>query len=169
MKASAFFSGGAFVVGALLAAPVQAEDVKAGDLTISAAWCRAAPKDADIANCYMIVENKGAAADRLTSASTDVAPKLEIRQVGPAGGGLVDKAVDGVQVSPGDKVAFAPGPGNYHLALLNTKAALKKGAKQALTLAFDKAGKVSVSFDVLAAASKGPPQPKADNMMMQKK
>ncbi len=144
----------------------QADDAKAGDLVISLAWCRAVPIASD-ANCYMTIENKGAAADRLTGASADVADKIEVRQLNTASGGLTDKAVaGGLPISAGDKVALAPG--GYHLALLNTKAALKRGAKQAVNLEFEKAGKAAVSFDVLAASSKGPPAPKADGMMMKK-
>lgn len=167
MKASIIFSGGVLLAGALFAAPVQAEDAKAGDLMISVAWCRAAPKGSDLANCYVTIENKGTAADRLAGASTDAAEKVEIRQINAAGGGLTDKPVDGgLPISAGDKAVLAPG--GYHIALLNTKIALKKGARQAIDLQFDKAGKASVNFDILAASSKGPPAPKADATMMKK-
>lgn len=167
MKASMIFSSGV-LFAALLAAPAQAEDAKAGDLMISVAWCRAAPNGSDLANCYVTIENKGTAADRLLGASTAAAEKVEIRQLNAAGGGLTDKPVDGgLPISAGDKAVLAPG--GYHLALVNTKVALKKGAKQAIELQFDKAGKASVNFDVLAASSKGPPAPKPDATMMKKK
>ena len=167
MKAGTIFAGGALVAAALFAAPVQAEDAKAGDLLISVAWCRAAPKASDLANCYVTIENKGTVADRLVNASTDAAEKVEIRQISTVGGGLTDKPIDGgLPISAGDKAVLAPG--GYHIALLNTKAALKKGAKQAIDLQFEKAGKVSVNFDVLAASSKGPPAPKADATMKKK-
>jgi hypothetical protein len=164
MKVSIIFLGGVFLAGALFVASAQAEDAKAGDLMISAAWCRAAPSGSDLANCYVTIENKGAAADRLAGASTAAAEKVEIRQINTAGGGLTDKPVDGgLPISAGDKAVLAPG--GYHIALMNTKIALKKGAKQAIELQFDKAGKTSVNFDVLAASSKGPPAPKPDATM----
>src|SRR5512146_840392 len=143
MKAGTIFAGGALVAATLFAAPVRAEDAKAGDLMISVAWCRAAPKGSDLANCYVTIENKGTAADRLAGASTDAAEKVEIRQISTVGGGLTDKPIDGgLPISAGDKAVLAPG--GYHIALLNTKAALKKGAKQAIELQFEKAGKASV-------------------------
>ena len=167
MKASIIFSGVVLLAGALFAASARAEDAKAGDLMISVAWCRAAPNGSDLANCYVTIENKGTAADRLLGASTAAAEKVEIRQLNEAGGGLTDKPVDGgLPISAGDKAVLAPG--GYHIALVNTKVALKRGAKQAIDLQFDKAGKASVNFDVLAASSKGPPPPKADATMKKK-
>jgi copper(I)-binding protein len=168
MKAVMIFSGATLFAGALLATTAQAEDTKAGDLVISAAWCRAAPATSDLANCYVTIENRGTAADRLVGASTAAAEKVEIRQVNETGGGLTDKPVDGgLPISAGDKAVLAPG--GYHIALMNTKVALKRGAKQAIDLQFDKVGKATVNFDVLAASSKGPPAPKADATMMKKK
>ena len=164
MKASIFFTSGVLLASALFAVSARAEDTKAGDLTITVAWCRAAPSGSDLANCYVTIENKGTAADRLVSASTAASEKVEIRQISTVSGGLTDKPVDGgLPIPAGDKVALAPG--GYHVALVNTKLALKKGAKQAVDLQFDKAGKVTVNFDVLPVSSKGPPAPKADAMM----
>jgi periplasmic copper chaperone A len=166
MKTSMIFSGSVLLAGALFATAAQAQDAKAGDLAISLAWCRAMPAQSD-ANCYVTIENKGAAAERLTGISADIADKAEVRQINTASGGLTDKPVaGGLPISAGDKVALAPG--GYHLVLLNTKAALKKGAKQVINMEFEKAGKTAVSFDVLPATSKGPPAPKADSTMMKK-
>jgi copper(I)-binding protein len=52
-------------------------------------------------------------------------------------------------------------PGGNRLGLLKLKGQLKKGTKVPMTLEFEKAGRVAVSFDVLAPASKGPAAPKA--------
>jgi copper(I)-binding protein len=165
MKPFSYSLGLVLAAAALQATPVQAQDAKAGDLQISFAWCRAIPIQSD-ASCYLTIENKGAAADRLVGVSSDLSEKAEVRQI-ITGGGFVDKPVaGGLPISAGDKVALTPL--GYHVVLLNTKAALKKGAKQQITLEFEKAGKVPVSFDVLAATSKGPPMPKADNTMMKK-
>ncbi len=45
----------------LLAAPLLADDVKAGDLVISQAWSRATPGGAKIGGGYLTIENKGSA------------------------------------------------------------------------------------------------------------
>ena len=70
------------------------------------------------------------------------------------------KPVDGgLAIAPGEKMVLAPG-GN-RLGLQKLKSQLKKGAKVSMTLTFEKAGQVAVSFDVLSPAAKGPVAPKA--------
>ena len=59
----------------VLAAPVRAEEVKAGDLLITQAWSRATPGGAKIGGGYLTIENKGSAADRLIGGSGDIAGK----------------------------------------------------------------------------------------------
>ena len=49
------------------AAPVRADDVKAGDLVITQAWSRATPGGAKVAGGYLTIENKGTAPDKLTA------------------------------------------------------------------------------------------------------
>ena len=49
----------AALLGGLLAAPVRAEEVKAGDLVITREWSRATPGGAKIATGYLTIENKG--------------------------------------------------------------------------------------------------------------
>ena len=56
-------------------------------------------------------------------------------------------------------------PGAYKLALLKLKSKLKKGTKVAVTLEFEKAGKVEVPLEVLSAAAKGPAVAKNDSKM----
>jgi periplasmic copper chaperone A len=148
------------VAAALQSPSARAEETKAGDLVISQPWSRAAPKGAELANSYLTIENKGAAADRLIGAAADVAEKLEIQQIVLVGGGLTANPVaGGLAIAPGDKVVLAPG--GYFLALEKLKSRLKKGTKVSISLQFEKAGKVDVAFDVLSPGSKGPVAPKA--------
>jgi periplasmic copper chaperone A len=65
----------AALLSILLTAPVQAEEVKAGDLVITQPWTRATPGGAKVAGGYLTIENKGATPDRLVSGSTNVAKK----------------------------------------------------------------------------------------------
>ncbi len=148
------------LVGALNNQPAQSQEVKAGDLVISQPWSRAAPRGAETASSYLTIENKGATADRLVGASSDVAEKIQIEQISKVGGGMQVNPVDGgLGIPPGEKVVLAPG-GN-RLGLMKLKSQLKKGTKASMTLEFEKAGKVAVSFDVLSPAAKGPAAPKA--------
>ena len=143
------------VAGALDSPLAQSQEVKLGDLVISQPWSRAAPRGAEVATSYLTIENKGTTADRLVGGSTDAAEKLEIQQISMIGGGMAVQPVDGgLGISPGEKVVLAPG--GYRLALLKLKSQLKKGAKVSMALEFEKAGQVTVPFDVLGPAANGP-------------
>ncbi len=143
------------LVGLLNSPAAQSQEVKAGDLVISQAWSRAAPKGSELTSSYLTIENKGTAADRLVKGSTEAAEKIEIQQTSKKGGATSTETLDGgLAIPPGEKVVFAPGA--YKLAFLKLKSRLKKGTKVSVTLEFEKAGQVTVPFDVLSASSTGP-------------
>ncbi len=138
-----------------LAAPALAEDVKAGDLVITQAWSRATPGGAKIAGGYLTIENKGSAADRLIGAAVDVAARVEVHEMSMKDGVMTMRPLDkGLAIEPGKTVKFAPG--GYHLMLMDLNSPLKQGDKVPVTLEFEKAGKVKLSFDVLGVGAKGP-------------
>ena len=146
--------------GAFQSLPVQSQEARVGDLVISQPWCRAAPRGAELASGYLTIENKGTTPDRLIGGSTEIAEKLQIQRSGMVGGGQTLTPVEGgMTISPGDKVVLAPH--GIHLTLSNLKSQMKKGTKVPMTLEFEKAGKVTVSFDVLSTASTGPVAPTA--------
>jgi copper(I)-binding protein len=148
------------LAGALNSPAAQSQEVKVGDLVISQPWSRAVPRGTDEAKGYLTIENKGTAADRLVGGSTDIAEKLEVSQISMVGGAMTQNPVEGgLAIPPGEKVVLAPR--GYYLALAKPKGQLKKGTKISLTLEFQKAGRVTVPFDVLSVASKGPEAPKA--------
>ena len=160
MKVSGHLVAFLLFADALQSLPLQAQGVKAGDLAIAQAGSRAAPRGAGLASRYVTIENTGAVPDRLIGGATDIAEKLQIQQSSMVGGGLtLNPVAGGVTISPGDKVVLAPH--GIHLTLSNLKAQMKKGTAVPMTLEFEKAGKVTVSFDVLSAASTGPVAPKA--------
>ncbi len=155
LKLSRYLFVAMLIVGALNSPPAQSQEVKLGDLVILQPWSRAAPRGAEVGTGYLTIENKGTTADRLVGGSTEVAEKLQIQQISMIGGGMAVQPVDGgLGISPGEKVVLAPG--GYRLALLKLKSQLKKGTKVSMTLEFEKAGQVTVSFDVLGTAAKGP-------------
>jgi periplasmic copper chaperone A len=174
LKLSTYLFVCTLIVGALNGPPAQSQEVKLGDLVISQPWSRAAPRGAEVATSYLTIENKGTTADRLVGGSTEVAEKLQIQQITMIGGGMAVQPVDaGLGISPGEKVVLAPG--GYRLALLKLKSQLKKGTKVSMTLEFERAGQVTVAFDVLGAAAKGPaaapkalPNSGADDSKMKK-
>jgi copper(I)-binding protein len=139
----------------LLAAPVRAEEVKAGDLVISQAWSRATPGGAKIGGGYLTIENKGTAADRLIGGSGDISAKVEVHEMKMDNGVMTMRSLDkGLAIEPGKTVKLAPG--GYHLMLLDLKSPLKQGDKVPVTLEFEKAGKVKLTFDVQALGAQAP-------------
>src|SRR6185295_6391116 len=140
---------------ALVGASAQAQEVKAGDLVITQAWSRATPGGAKIAGGYLTIENKGAAADRLTAVSGDIAGKVEIHEMAMNNGVMTMRPLDkGLPIEPGKAVKLAPG--GYHLMLMDLKGPLKQGEKVPLTLEFEKAGKVVLSLDVQSVGAQAP-------------
>jgi copper(I)-binding protein len=142
-------------LGCLLAAPALAEEVKAGDLVITQAWSRATPGGAKVAGGYLTIENKGSAPDRLIGGSTEVADKVQVHEMATNNGVMTMRPLDkGLTIEPGKTVKLAPG--GLHLMMLDLKSPLKQGDKLPVTLEFEKAGKVKLSFDVQGVGAQGP-------------
>ena len=140
---------------ALLDAPARAQEVKAGDLVITQAWSRATPGGAKIAGGYLAIENKGTVPDRLVGGSGDVAARIEIHEMAMTNGVMTMRPLDkGLAIEPGKTVKLAPG--GYHLMMMDLKNPLKQGDKVPVTLEFEKAGKVTLSFDVQGVGAQAP-------------
>jgi copper(I)-binding protein len=136
-------------------APARAEEVRAGDLVITQAWSRATPGGAKVGGGYLTIENKGSAPDRLIGGSADVADKIQVHEMAMKNGVMTMRPLDkGLVIEPGKTVKLAPG--GYHLMLFDLKSPLKQGDKLPVTLEFEKAGKVSLSLDVLSIGAQGP-------------
>src|ERR1700751_5273822 len=121
------------MVSCLLAAPVRAEEVKAGDLVISQAWTRATPGGAKTGGGFLTIENKGSAADKLIGASADAAGKIEVHEMAMNGGVMKMRPLEsGLAIEPGKTVKLAPG--GYHLMMMDLKNPLKEGDKLPVTL-----------------------------------
>jgi periplasmic copper chaperone A len=143
------------MLGFGLAGTARAEEIKAGDLVITQAWTRATPGGAKVGGAYLTIENKGATADRLIDGSTDVAGKVEVHEMATKDGVMTMRSLDkGLTIDPGKTVKLAPG--GYHLMMFDLKSPLRQGDKVPLTLDFEKAGKVKLSFDVEGVGALGP-------------
>ena len=138
-----------------IVAPALAEEVKAGDLVITQAWSRATPGGAKVAGGYLTIENKGSTPDRLMGGSADVADKVQVHEMTMNNGVMTMRLLDqGLMIEPGKTVKLAPS--GYHLMLLDLKSPLKRGDKVPVILEFEKAGKVTVSFDVQGVGAPAP-------------
>lgn len=162
-KLSHIFALAAFLA-AVIAAPVRADDVKAGDLVISQAWSRATPGGAKVAGGYLTIENKGTAPDKLVAVTAEIAGKADIHEMAMDHGVMKMRPLDkGLVIEPGKTVKLAPS--GYHLMLQDLKGPFKEGEKVPVTLEFEKAGKVAVSLDVQGIGAQAPG---GGGMMMKK-
>jgi hypothetical protein len=146
---------GLLALAAVCAGPASAQQVKAGDLAIDHAWTRATPAGATVGAGYLTIENKGATADRLMGVATAVAARAEVHEMTMNNGVMMMRPVQGgLSIPPGQSVALAPG--GYHIMMMGLKAPLKEGGKIALTLEFEKAGRVDVALDVQGLGAQQP-------------
>src|SRR6266480_4274066 len=88
----------AFASAVLLA--LSAASAFAGDIGVRQAWSRATPKGAQVAGGYLTIENHGIASDRLLSASTASAGKIEVHQMTTLDGIMMMRPVDNGLVIP---------------------------------------------------------------------
>jgi periplasmic copper chaperone A len=151
MRPVALFLTAAF---GLAVTPATAADYKAGSLDISDPWSRATPKGASVAAGYMKIKNNGSTPDRLVSGSSDVAAKFELHEMKMENGVARMRPVkDGLEIKPGETVELKPG--SLHVMFAGLKKPLSAGNKFKATLVFEKAGSVSVDYDVRAMGSEG--------------
>ncbi len=102
----------------------------------------------------------GAAGDRLVSASSEIAGRVELHSMTMDGDVMRMRQVDAIDVPAGKTVDLAPG--GLHVMFLDLKAPLKTGSSIPLTLRFEKAGEVKVDVKVQTAAPAGMPAMKGD-------
>jgi hypothetical protein len=133
----------------------QARDYKAGSIDIADPWSRATPKGANVAAGYLKMTNNGTAPDRLISGSSDIAPTFEVHEMSMENGVAKMRPVKGgLEIKPGETVELKPG--SFHIMFVGLKKPLEPGEHVKGTLVFEKAGSVSVEFDVRAmGASSG--------------
>lgn len=140
-----------------MAAPQSGSDtLKAGDLIVASAWTRATPGGAKIAGGYLKITNTGKSADRLVSAVSAGADRVEIHEMSMTDGVMKMRPLaDGLTIKPGATVELKPG--GFHMMFMDIKQPLKQGGKLKATLTFEKAGKLDVSFDVNAMGATSEP------------
>ncbi len=142
-------------VPALLAAPVVAvaQEPRAGDLAVQQPWTRAAGEGAT-GGGFLSISNRGAAADRLVSASSPAARAMELHTMVRDGDVMRMRAVEAIEVPAGQTVALRPG--GLHLMLVGLSRPLREGETVSVVLRFERAGEVRVDLSVQAAGAREP-------------
>src|ERR1700730_15091563 len=127
----------------------------AADIAIRQAWSRATPKGAQVAAGYLTIENRSNGADRLLSASTPAAGKVEIHEMLDAGGIMKMRPVtEGLTIPPSGHLVLTPG--GSHMMFLELKSPFSEGEQIPGSLDFENAGQINISLEVGGIGAKGP-------------
>lgn len=150
-----FFSHiGAATVLAVASIAAQAQDGGAA-IRVEQAWSRATPPGAPVGAAYLSITNVSGQADRLISAKSDRARKVEIHEAQMNNGVMRMRPITGgLVIGPGETVAFQPG--GLHLMLTGLHSPLRKGERLRLVLSFEMSDEISINVPVLAIGAKGP-------------
>ena len=137
-----------------LSVPALAHGFKAGSIEIEHPWARATADGATNGAVYLVLDNEGKAADRLVSAASPAAAKVQLHAHIDDNGVMRMREINAIDLAPDATVKLAPG--GLHLMLLGLVEPLKKGKAFPLTLTFEKAGAVTVQVTVQGAGDLKP-------------
>jgi copper(I)-binding protein len=128
-----------------LALPAAAHDYRIGNLVIAHPVLRVASPVSKTGAGYLVISNRGKAADRLVSVTTTAATRADLHGTVQSGGVMQMRAqAGGVPVPAGATVHFAPG--GLHVMFIGLKAAMPVGTPLKARLLFEKAGAIDVEF-----------------------
>lgn len=130
-----------------------ADPVTQGELTLSGAYIRAMAPNAPVAGGYLTIANAGSSPDRLVSARSPRAGEVQIHEMTMQGDVMKMRQLpDGLPIPAGQTVSLAPG--GYHLMFLKVPTPITEGQAVEATLVFEKAGAVTVPFEVRSRAAR---------------
>jgi len=118
------------------------------------AWARATGPDTPAGMAFITLTNTGTEADRLVSATSPAAAKVEFHRHVHADGTMKMQRQDAVDLPPGAAVRFSPG--GLHVMLDGLKARLTAGQAIPLTLTFAKSAPLTVPVPVIAQGAPPP-------------
>ncbi|KAA1179858.1 copper chaperone PCu(A)C [Rhizobium tropici] len=146
------FASAAFGLASLLSASAFADDIKVGDLTISAPYVRAMVPGAPVGGGYMTITNTGNTDDRLVAASSPRAGTVQIHEMRMDEDIMVMRELaDGLPIPAGKTIELKPG--GYHVMFMKVTDRFIEGQTVKATLKFEKAGSVDIDFPVGSLAA----------------
>ena len=128
-----------------------ADEFKAGSVMVRDAWARVTIPDRPAAG-YMQIHNMGAEADRLVSASSPMADRVELHTHTMENNVMKMRRIDGVDVPGGGHAELLPG--GHHLMIFGLKHHAKEGETIPVTVVFENAGSLELELDVRKSAPK---------------
>lgn len=132
----------------IFAPGAYAHEHKTGTLKIEHPWVRVTIPDRP-GGGYMKVYNMGDQADKILSATSAMAERVELHTVTMKDGIMRMRRVEHVEVPAKGHVEFKPG--GFHLMIFGILPALKEGDKLPLSLVFEKAGSINLEAEIKSA------------------
>jgi len=127
----------------------DAHEIKFGNLVIHHPWSRQAPGSADVAAGFMIITNNGKQDDRLVKATAEISTGAQIHDMKMVGDVMkMSELPDGIVIPAGATVKLVPK--SLHIMFTGVKEAIMEGEEFSGTLTFEKAGTVTVDYEVTA-------------------
>lgn len=118
----------------------------AGDIAITNAWARPTVQGQQGGGGFASLKNNGKADDKLMSVSSPAAARMELHTMKMEGDMMQMRQVPNIELKAGESVELKPG--GMHIMFMGITQPLEKGTKVPVTFVFEKAGKVTVDFDV---------------------
>jgi copper(I)-binding protein len=136
----------ALLLALVFSAQAHSQTPSQNTIVVEHPWARATPGGAKTGALYVTLINNGSTGDRLMSATTPVADKVQFHGVSEDNGVSRMREMRTVEVAPGARVFF--NPGSMHIMVVGLKHPLKEGQSFPLTLTFEKAGNADVSVPI---------------------
>lgn len=149
---SAMFATLACLTAATVGANAH-EATRAG-VTVAHPWARATPGGVTNGAAFLEIKTAAGVTDRLVSASSPVAGRVELHTHIKDGEVMRMRRVENIALKPGTSIVLQPS--GDHVMLMDLKAPLKEGDLVKMTLTFEKAGPIEVEATVEPIGAKGP-------------
>ncbi len=133
-----------FMLAAAFAPPPSFADPRTGPIVIADPWAATTNPGASVAAGYVALRNTGAQPDRLVSASSPRARRLELHEMSMADGVMRMRPVQGIDIPAGGETSLRPG--GLHIMFMDIDAAFVSGERIPVTLQFERAGAIEVEF-----------------------
>jgi copper(I)-binding protein len=139
---------------ALYAGVASPHSHEKGDIQVRHPWSRATPPGAKVAAGYMEIRNNGRQPDKLVSATTIAAQRVEMHVTERDGDVIRMREVKSLEIPARERYELRPG--GSHLMLVDIVRPLKKGEKLAMRLVFERAGELEIELEVQDLGSRRP-------------
>lgn len=123
-----------------------AADFNLGPIELNAPWIRASVPGQINGAGYIQLKTTASTPDKLISAQSDAATKVELHTVTTENGVAKMQQVQGIDIPANGSVNLAPG--GFHIMFLQLTAPFKQDSTVPVVLTFEKAGEVRVNFTV---------------------